>query len=88
MPQHIDDIIAAKPAAVWLQSGIRNVEAEEAFARAGIKVVLPPWCSTQAVLIQMLWLRHGIFLLWAAAAELGHLHHVISSAWVTIPLRR
>ena len=38
VPQHIDDIVAAKPAAVWLQSGIRNPEAEEAFAKAGMKV--------------------------------------------------
>ena len=38
VPQHIDDIVAAKPGAVWLQSGIRNPGAEEAFAKAGIKV--------------------------------------------------
>ncbi len=47
MPQHIDDIVAAKPAAVWLQSGIRSPAAEEAFARAGLKVgqqpELPIW---------------------------------------------
>ncbi len=42
--QHVDDIIAAKPAAVWLQSGIRNAQAEEAFAKAGMKVRHHPIC--------------------------------------------
>lgn len=37
--KHVDDILAAKPKAVWMQSGIRNDRAAEAFARAGIKVV-------------------------------------------------
>jgi predicted CoA-binding protein len=36
---HLDDILAAKPAAVWLQSGITDAAFEEALARAGIKVV-------------------------------------------------
>ena len=36
---HVDDILAAKPKSVWLQQGIRNDEAAEAFARAGIQVV-------------------------------------------------
>lgn len=36
---HVDDIIAKKPAAVWLQSGIRNDAAAERLARCGIKVV-------------------------------------------------
>jgi predicted CoA-binding protein len=36
---HIDDILAKKPASVWLQSGIRNDAAAEIFAKAGIKVV-------------------------------------------------
>lgn len=39
IPQHVDDIIAKKPKAVWLQSGIVNNEAAEKFARAGIQVV-------------------------------------------------
>jgi predicted CoA-binding protein len=39
IPQHVDDILAKKPRVVWFQSGIRNEEAAEAFARAGIKVV-------------------------------------------------
>lgn len=36
---HIDDIIAKKPDAVWLQLGIRNDEAARRFADAGIDVV-------------------------------------------------
>lgn len=36
---HVDDIIAAKPRVVWMQSGIAHRNAAEAFARAGIEVV-------------------------------------------------
>jgi hypothetical protein len=36
---HVDDILAAKPKAVWMQSGIRNEQAAQRFAEAGIKVV-------------------------------------------------
>lgn len=36
---HVDDILAAKPRVVWMQSGIANAAAAEAFARAGILVV-------------------------------------------------
>lgn len=39
VPPHVDDILAAKPRAVWLQSGIRNDEAARRLAEAGIKVV-------------------------------------------------
>jgi predicted CoA-binding protein len=39
IPQHIDDILAAKPKSVWMQLGIRNDEAARRFAEAGIKVV-------------------------------------------------
>ena len=39
VPPHVDDILAKKPKAVWLQSGIRNDEAAERLARAGIDVV-------------------------------------------------
>jgi predicted CoA-binding protein len=35
----VDDILRAKPASVWFQLGIRNDEAAERFARAGIDVV-------------------------------------------------
>ncbi len=36
---HLEDILAARPKAVWFQSGIRNERAAERLARAGIKVV-------------------------------------------------
>ncbi|MDB5975440.1 MAG: O-acetylhomoserine sulfhydrylase / O-succinylhomoserine sulfhydrylase [Nevskia sp.] len=39
IPAHVDDILAKRPAAVWFQQGIRNEEAAERLARAGIKVV-------------------------------------------------
>ena len=39
IPPHVDDIIAKKPKAVWFQLGIRNDEAAEKLARAGIDVV-------------------------------------------------
>jgi len=36
---HIEDIFAKQPKSVWFQSGIRNDQAAEIFAKAGIKVV-------------------------------------------------
>jgi uncharacterized protein len=36
---HVDDVLAKKPRAVWLQAGIRNDAAAERLARAGIVVV-------------------------------------------------
>jgi predicted CoA-binding protein len=39
VPPHLDDILAAKPKAVWMQSGIRHEEAARRLAEAGIKVV-------------------------------------------------
>lgn len=39
IPQHVDDILAKKPGAVWFQLGIRNDVAAEKLARAGIDVV-------------------------------------------------
>jgi predicted CoA-binding protein len=39
IPPHVDDIIAKKPKSVWLQLGIRNDDAAEKLARAGIDVV-------------------------------------------------
>jgi hypothetical protein len=39
VPGHVDDILAAKPKYVWMQSGIRNEEAARRLAEAGIKVV-------------------------------------------------
>jgi predicted CoA-binding protein len=37
--QHVDDILAAKPKSVWMQSGIRDDDAARRFAEAGIRVV-------------------------------------------------
>ena len=39
VPAHVDDIIAKRPKSVWMQLGIRNDEAAERLARAGIDVV-------------------------------------------------
>ena len=39
IPPHVDDIIAKKPKSVWFQLGIRNDDAAENLARAGIDVV-------------------------------------------------
>lgn len=39
IPPHVDDIIAKGPDVVWFQAGIRNDEAAERLARAGIRVV-------------------------------------------------
>jgi predicted CoA-binding protein len=39
IPPHVDDILAAKPKYVWFQLGIRNDEAAQKLAEAGIKVV-------------------------------------------------
>ena len=39
VPAHVEDLLAAKPKAVWMQSGIRNEEAARRLAEAGIKVV-------------------------------------------------
>jgi predicted CoA-binding protein len=39
IPQHVDDMLAAKPKSVWFQLGIRNDAVAEVLAKAGIKVV-------------------------------------------------
>jgi predicted CoA-binding protein len=39
VPPHVDDILAKHPRAVWMQLGIRNDDAAEQLARAGIEVV-------------------------------------------------
>lgn len=39
IPAHVDDILAARPHAVWFQSGIRHDEVAERLAREGIAVV-------------------------------------------------
>jgi predicted CoA-binding protein len=39
IPAHVDDILEARPLAVWFQQGIRHDESAERLARAGIDVV-------------------------------------------------
>ena len=39
IPPHLDDIIAKRPKSVWFQLGIRNDQAAERLAKAGIDVV-------------------------------------------------
>ncbi len=39
LPAHLDDLIAARPKAVWLQSGIRHDAVAERLTEAGIDVV-------------------------------------------------
>jgi predicted CoA-binding protein len=39
IPAHVDDILAAKPKAVWLQQGIRNDAVAKQLSDAGIAVV-------------------------------------------------
>lgn len=39
LPAHLDDLLAARPYAVWFQSGIRHDSVAAELARAGIKVV-------------------------------------------------
>ena len=39
IPAHVDDLLAARPRAVWFQLGIRNDEVAERLAREGIDVV-------------------------------------------------
>lgn len=39
VPPHLDDLLAARPGAVWMQSGIRHEEVARRLAQEGIKVV-------------------------------------------------
>lgn len=39
VPKHLDEMLAKRPKAVWMQLGIRNDAVAEALARAGIDVV-------------------------------------------------
>jgi uncharacterized protein len=39
LPGHLDDLLEAKPAAVWMQSGIRHPEIARRLAESGIRVV-------------------------------------------------
>ena len=51
IPAHLSDLIAKKPRAVWFQLGIRNDDAAEELARAGIQVV-----QDRCLLVE--WRRH------------------------------
>lgn len=37
---HLDEVLAMRPKVAWMQAGIENWEAAEAWAKAGIKVVM------------------------------------------------
>lgn len=39
IPGHVEDLLAKRPRAVWMQLGIRHDEAAETLARAGIQVI-------------------------------------------------
>ena len=39
IPQHLEDLIAARPKVVWLQSGISNPKAEQTLREHGIHVI-------------------------------------------------
>ena len=39
IPAHVEDILAAEPKTVWMQSGIHHDEVAQQLAEAGIKVV-------------------------------------------------
>ncbi len=39
LPAHLDDLLAKRPRAVWMQAGIRNDTVAEALAKRGILVV-------------------------------------------------
>jgi uncharacterized protein len=39
IPPHVDDILAKRPKAVWMQSGISHPQVAERLAREGIEVV-------------------------------------------------
>ena len=52
IPPHVQDILAKKPKAVWLQSGIRNDTAAETLAKAGIKVV-----QDRCLMVDHRWLK-------------------------------
>lgn len=51
---HLEDLLAAAPKAVWLQSGIRDDATAEALARAGIDVVQDQCLMVQHRLAQRL----------------------------------
>jgi uncharacterized protein len=52
VPAHVEDLLAKRPRAVWLQLGIRNDSAAEALARAGVQVV-----QDRCLMVE--WRRHA-----------------------------
>jgi uncharacterized protein len=53
IPQHVGDILALRPRAVWFQLGIRHDEAARALAEAGLLVV-------QDRCLMVDWRRYGV----------------------------
>jgi predicted CoA-binding protein len=49
---HVEDMLAKKPKAVWMQSGISNDEVAETLAKAGIKVV-----QDRCLMVDHRWLK-------------------------------
>lgn len=54
VPPHVDDILAKRPKAVWLQSGIRHDAVAERLAREGIDVVQDRCLMVEVRRIQVL----------------------------------
>ncbi|HYG80180.1 MAG TPA: CoA-binding protein [Pyrinomonadaceae bacterium] len=52
IPPHLEDILAKNPRAVWFQSGIRNDQAAQKLAMAGIKVV-----QDRCLMVDHRWMR-------------------------------
>jgi predicted CoA-binding protein len=52
IPPHLEDILAKNPKAVWFQSGIRNDQAAQKLAMAGIKVV-----QDRCLMVDHRWMR-------------------------------
>jgi predicted CoA-binding protein len=52
IPPHLEDILAKNPKAVWFQSGIRNEQAAQKLAMAGIKVV-----QDRCLMVDHRWMR-------------------------------
>ena len=52
IPPHLEDILAKNPRAVWFQSGIRNEQAAQKLAMAGIKVV-----QDRCLMVDHRWMR-------------------------------
>ena len=52
IPPHLEDILTKNPKAVWFQSGIRNDQAAQKLAMAGIKVV-----QDRCLMVDHRWLK-------------------------------